>query len=147
MERMKQESLDQEFLVFLNRCQPVLRRVCRAYADSPQDREDLFQEMVYQLWRSYPSFHGESSPGTWVYRVALNTAISALRKKRKAEQYTAHETAHEQVSSPAAGDSDSRRIHLLDSMIRKLNQVDRALVLLYLEDLSYKEALDHSRNL
>ena len=136
---MKPESLDQEFLEFLNRCQPVLRRVCRAYAESPEDREDLFQETVYQLWRSYPSFRGESAPGTWVYRVALNTAISALRGRTKTQKPVALGTAHEQIASPAPESGDSRRIDLLTRMIRKLNQVDRALVLLYLEGLSYKE--------
>lgn len=136
---MKPESLDQEFLEFLNRCQPVLRRVCRAYAESPEDREDLFQETVYQLWRSFPTFRGESSPGTWVYRVALNTAISALRSRTKTDKPMTLGMAHEQIASPTPESGDSRRIDLMYDMIRRLNQVDRALVLLYLEDLSYKE--------
>ena len=131
-------SLDQEFLEFLNRCQPLLRRVGRAYSDSPEDLEDLFQEMVYQLWRSYPTFRGESSPKTWVYRVALNTAISALRSRTKTEKPTALGTAHEQIATPAPK-GDPRRLDLLYRMIRRLSQVDRALVLLYLEGLSYKE--------
>lgn len=135
---MEPKSLDQAFLEFLNRCQDVLRRVSRAYADSPEDREDLFQEMVYQLWRSYPSFRGESSPGTWVYRVALNTAISALRRKTRVEAPIALDEAKE-PGAPAARDGGSRQVDLLYELIRKLNQVDRALVLLYLEEMSYKE--------
>ncbi|HEU5180050.1 MAG TPA: sigma-70 family RNA polymerase sigma factor [Candidatus Polarisedimenticolia bacterium] len=134
---MKPESLDQEFLEFLNGCQLILRRVCRAYADSPEDREDLFQEMVYQLWKSYPTFRGESSPGTWVYSVALNTAISALRRRTRTRTPTALEAAQEPMA-PASG-GDSRQVDLLYGLIQRLNQVDRALVLLYLEELSYKE--------
>ena len=137
MGRMEPKSLDQEFLEFLNRCQAVLRRVGRAYADSPEDREDLFQEMVYQLWRSYPSFRGESSDGTWVYRVALNTAISALRKKTKSGKPMVLEAAQEPIAPSDAG--GNAQIDLLYRMIGKLGQVDRALVLLYLEDLSYQE--------
>ncbi len=133
---MKPENLDQEFLEFLNGCQLILRRVCRAYADSPEDREDLFQETVYQLWRSYPTFRGESSPGTWVYRVSLNTAISALRRKTRAETPGALEA---EPMAPAGPGADSRQIDLLYGLIRRLKQIDRALVLLYLEDLSYKE--------
>ena len=138
-ERRKPEGMDQEFLEFLNRYQRVLRRVCRMYADSPEDREDLFQETVYQLWRSYPTFRGGSSRGTWVYQVALNTAISALRRKTKADKRVALEADLMQVSSPDPGGSGAGRTDLLYRMIRRLNQVDRALVLLYLEDLSYKE--------
>ncbi len=139
---MKPGDMEQEFLEFLNRYQLVLRRVCRMYADSPPDREDLFQETVYQLWRSYRTFRGESSPGTWVYRVALNTAISALRRKTKTDKHAALETDLGQVASPAQGGSEARQVDLLYRMIRRLNQVDRALVLLYLEDLSYKELAD-----
>ena len=136
---MKQEGHEQAFLELLNRYQLVLRRVSRMYADSPEDREDLFQETVYQLWRSYPTFRGESSTGTWVYRVALNTAISALRRKAKAGKQVTLEAAADLVAPPSPEGSESGQVHLLYGMIRKLNPVDRALVLLYLEDLSYKE--------
>jgi RNA polymerase sigma-70 factor, ECF subfamily len=138
-ERMKPEDMDQEFLEFLNRHQGVLRRMCRVYAHSAEDREDLFQEMVYQLWKSYPTFRRESSQGTWLYRVALNTAISALRRKTKTDKHVALETDMAEVPSPDAKGRESGQIELLYRMIRRLNKVDRALVLLYLEDLSYKE--------
>lgn len=135
---MKQGEADQGFLELLNRHQLALRRVCRMYADSPEDREDLFQETVYQLWRSYPSFQGGSLPGTWVYRVALNTAISALRRKTKAEKHVAPEADLEQVSSLDQPARQAGRMDLLYLLIRRLNHVERALILLYLEDLSYK---------
>ena len=80
-EWMNTEGKDLGFLELLNRFQPVLRRVCRTYAHSPEDREDLFQDMVYQLWRSYPPFRGESATGIWVYRVALNTGDQRVTKE------------------------------------------------------------------
>ena len=134
---MKLGGADQEFLELLNRYQLVLRRVCRMYANRPEDREDLFQETVYQLWRSYPSFRGGSLPGTWVYRVALNTAISALRRKTKAEKHAL--AASEQGASLDQNARPAGRMDLLYDLIRRLNHVERALILLYLEDLSYKE--------
>ena len=136
---MKPEGTDQEFLEFLNRFQYMIRRVCNMYADSPEDREDLFQEICYQLWRSYPSFRGGSSRETWMYRVALNSAVSALRRKTKASKHIELDTDLAQVSSPDPRADRDMRVDDLFSMIRRLNHVDRALVLLYLEDLSYKE--------
>lgn len=137
--RMKPEPLEQEFLEFLNRYQLTLRRVCRTYADSAEDREDLFQEMVYQLWRSYPSFRGESARSTWMYRVALNTAISALRGKTKRDRHIAPVEDLEQLPAREQKSGTSEQAGMLYRTIRRLNRVDRAVVLLYLEDLSYKE--------
>ncbi len=136
---MKPAGEEQEFLEVLNRYQPVLRRVSRMYADSPEEREDLLQETIYQLWRSYPTFRGESSHGTWVYRVALNTAISALRRRVKRPKEVPLEAAAQLGTPPGPWGSESERVRLLYGMIQKLNPVDRALALLYLEDLSYKE--------
>src|SRR5262249_51877431 len=98
-ERMP-EDRDQEFLEFLNRYQAAVRPVCRMYADRREDREELFQEVVFQLWKSYPSFRGDSSPGTWMYRVALNTAISAFRRSIRASALAAPETSVTNLPSP-----------------------------------------------
>lgn len=136
---MNPEGMDQEFLEFLNCHQPVIRRVCRMYADRTEDREDLFQETAYQLWRAYPAFRGESSGRTWVYRVALNIAISALRRKTKADKHVLLEAHLEQVPSTGSVGAEARQIDILYRAIHRLSRVDRALVLLYLEDLSYKE--------
>lgn len=135
---MKPEDMDQEFLEFLNHHQSVLRRMCRVYAHSLEDREDLFQEMVYQLWRSYPTFRQESSRGTWLYRVALNTALSALRRRTRTEKHVTLENEMG-AAAPEPRGKESGQVEMLYRMIRRLNKVDRALVLLYLEDLSYQE--------
>jgi len=134
---MKVGDVGQEFLGLVNRYQPMIHRVCRMYADSPEDRQDLLQDILFQLWRSYPSFQGKSSFSTWMYRIALNTAIAALRKEiRKPEQVRLEGDAVPGALSVA---SDEERLHTLFCLIRKLSRVDRALVMLYLEDLSYRE--------
>lgn len=139
---MKAEDIDQEFLKLLNRYQPVIHKVCHMYADSPEDRRDLFQETLYQLWRSYPSFTGRSDFGTWMYRIALNTAITALRKERRKPEHVQIDDGLLQEVTPSDTLDEAQRTNLLYRAIRRLNQIERALVLLYLEDLSYKEMSD-----
>lgn len=134
-----EEDREQEFLEFLNRYQSAIRRVCRMYADRPEDREELFQEMVFQLWRSYPTFRGESSLGTWMYRVALNTAISAFRRNVRASVPAVPETSVKQLPSPDPRSGESWQIQELYTLIRQLSYIERAVVSLYLEGLSYHE--------
>jgi RNA polymerase sigma factor (sigma-70 family) len=78
--------LEKEFLQIISSHQGILHKVCRMYCDSPEDTEDLFQEMLLQLWRSFPAFGGRSAVSTWMYRVALNTAITRLRKESGTRQ-------------------------------------------------------------
>jgi len=70
------------FLVLIQEHQGIIHKICRLYRDSKEDREDLFQEITYQLWKSFPSFKGEAKVSTWMYRIALNTAIASFRKKK-----------------------------------------------------------------
>src|SRR5215813_2443147 len=81
------ERVEQGFLELLNRHQKLIKKVIRIYAFNSEDRQDLFQEIVYQLWRSYGSFRAESRVSTWVYRVALNTAITSLRSNKKRTEH------------------------------------------------------------
>ena len=139
---MKAEHINDEFLELVNRYQPVIHRVCRMYADSPEDRRDLFQETLYQLWRSYPSFKGWSNFSTWVYRIALNTAITALRREKKRPYNVEFQDDMQQVPAPSGALDDAQRTGRLYRAIRSLNDVERALVMLYLDELSYKEMAD-----
>ena len=77
------EQVEQGFLELLSRNQKLINKVIRIYAFDSEDRRDLFQEIVFQLWRSYRSFRAESKVSTWLYRIALNTAITSLRKKNR----------------------------------------------------------------
>jgi RNA polymerase sigma-70 factor (ECF subfamily) len=130
------ESTGEEaFLELLNTHQGVLHRICRAYAREHAEQQDLFQEIVYQLWRSFPRFRRESSQLTWVYRVALNTALTGVRRRARRPKFvpldTAPEPAAPHSSAPESG-SD-----VLHGVIGQLDRVDRALLMCYLDDLSY----------
>ena len=139
---MKPGDIDQEFLAVLNRYQPLVRRVCRMYADTPEERTDLFQETLYQLWRSYPSFQGRSHVATWVYRVALNTAITAVRKKRRTPEHVPlnEDSGHGTISTHDP--EPDLRVDVLYRAMDALTPIERALVMLYLDDISYQEMAD-----
>ena len=117
----------------------MLYKVCRMYCFTAADRQDLFQEIVFQLWRSYPSFRGEARISTWLYRIALNTAISGLRRQKKIL------TSVDPDSLPAgwqdipyAAEKDEQ-LQQLYAAIDQLSEVERAVTMLYLEDKSYQE--------
>ena len=75
--------MESDFLEMINKHRGILLKVCRLYEDNPDNQQDLLQEITLQLWRSYPKFKGNSALSTWVYRVALNTAITLFRKSAK----------------------------------------------------------------
>jgi RNA polymerase sigma-70 factor, ECF subfamily len=131
-------SVEEAFLALLNQYQGAIRRVCWTYAAASEDREEIFQEIVYQLWRSFPSFRGRSAPLTWIYRVALNTAITAMRRRGRRPAQVSLEPSHERSSNGPRVDERTSQIERLYRAIRQLDTVDRALVMCYLDDMSYK---------
>ena len=135
----KPKEVDEQFVELVNRHQPVIHKVCRMYADSPEDRQDLLQDVLFQLWRSYPSFQGKSKFSTWMYRIALNTAITRLRKETRKAEHVELDAGAIAASTPAMTPGAGEQLEALYRLIRKLSRVDRALVMLYLEDLSYRE--------
>ena len=106
------------------------------YADGQFNREDLFQEICLQLWRSYPNFRNESKFSTWMYRVALNTAISAIRKTKTELHF---EQLHDNDRIETEPSDEKEQVKLLYRAISKLNRIDKALILLWLEEKSYDE--------
>jgi len=132
--------LDGDFLALLNEYRGAVHRVCRNYASGIDDREELLQEIVYQLWRAFPSYRREAAPITWIYRIALNTAISALRRRTRLPPHVGLEAAPEPASAPA--ESDSGQVELLYRAMRRLGEVERGLLLCYLDGLSYREIGD-----
>ena len=115
--------------------QQIIYKVCRIYRDTKEDREDLFQEIVYQLWKSYPSFKGKSKFSSWMYRIALNTAMASFRKLKVNITYP--EQVPENQSSEQS--SQDTQMEKLLGAIKKLDPADRAIVSLYLDDLNYTE--------
>lgn len=119
-----------------------LRRICRAYADSEAEEEDLFQEILLEAWRSLPSFEGRSKIDTWLYRVALNTALGHERKRDVRREARLQEDELPRGSDPPRPDAwaaERRRLDRLYQAIDRLDETDRALVLMYLDERSYAE--------
>ena len=118
----------------------MLYKVCRLYCFTEPDRQDLFQEIIIQLWRSYPSFRGEAKFSTWLYRIALNTAISDLRKQRRIITPTDPDRLPVQWQYLAEDSAEKEeQLQLLYTAIERLTEVEKALTMLYLEDKSYQE--------
>jgi RNA polymerase sigma-70 factor (ECF subfamily) len=105
------------------------------YANETETPEDLYQEVIINLWKSYPEFRGESKIQTWMYRIALNTCVTFLRKsglRPKTQPITDEHLSY-------ADYGDSTQIKELYNLINKLNAIEKAIVMLYLEDRSYDE--------
>ena len=128
--------MEQEFLKSIHDYQKIIYKICKMYRDSKEDQEDLFQEIVYQCWKSYPSFKGESKVSSWIYRIALNTAMAAYRKPSPVVNYSAE--LPDQVD-PNESANLSKNEERLFWALRQLKDSEKALTSLYLEDFSYKE--------
>ncbi|WP_276480835.1 RNA polymerase sigma factor [Paraflavitalea pollutisoli] len=114
----------------------LIWKICHLYGNTPEDRQDLFQEIMVQTWQSFDQFRGEAKFSTWVYQVALNTAISGIRKKRRSITIMPQEVMSDMADhSPP----DDEQLQMLHKAIRQLNGIEKALTLLYLEDRSYRE--------
>ena len=125
-----------DFQGFLNNNHRVIAKVCRIYTDQNADFNDYYQECIVQLWRSFDSFRGDSKLSTWVYRVCLNVCLSQLRTKKKAISTEMGELPD--IIDLNESDQEEK-IERLYVAIRRLRESDRAIILLYLEEKSYKE--------
>ena len=135
---MGQTEQQQVFDGWLRNHQGLFFKVVRAYAFTPPDQEDLFQEIATQIWRSIPGFRGDAAVTTWIYRVALNAAIAWTQKERRhrAGKQGLDGVEHAFLQASPATDP---RIEWLYEQIRQLNEIDRSLTLLLLDGFSYKE--------
>ncbi len=126
------------FAELIRKHQGLLFKVTSIYTDNKTDQEDLFQEVVYQLWKSFDSFRNESKISTWMYRVAMNTSITQLKKrKRRPDQVPISEVILN--ASENRDDSYEERLRMLYKQIEGLNALEKGLMLLLLENKSYKE--------
>ncbi|WP_313029216.1 sigma-70 family RNA polymerase sigma factor [Soonwooa sp.] len=132
------DSKQKEFSQLIKGNQGLIIKVSRLYTNSLEDEQDLFQEIVLQLWRSYDSFKGNSKISTWMYRVALNTAITLFRKKKKSPLTSELDEVHFEYEQEQ-DDEKQAQISLLYKVIKLLPNVERAIVMMYMDDVSYKE--------
>lgn len=121
------------FLQQIDQHQGIIHKICRLYRDSPEDREDLFQEIVFQLWKTKHTFQGKAKFSSWMYKVALSTAIAIFRKKKPAIIYTP------QLPDLPQTEEEDQQSQQLFAALKQLDDADKALMALYLEDLSYGE--------
>ena len=127
-------SIEQEFADKLVQYKHIIYKVCFMYADNKDDVNDLFQESVFNIWKSYKNFRGESSFVTWVYRISLNTCISDFRKKKKYDYVPL-----EQQVDILEDCEHNELLKEMYSLIKRLNKVDRMFILLWLDEKSYDE--------
>lgn len=131
---------EQEFVTLVEVHQNVIHKICRLYTKSSAEHKDLFQEITIQLWSAYPKFRGEAKFSTWMYRVGINTAISLYRKsKRKIQSFSFDDVAFKIPQDDSYDDTEDQQLSAIYHAVKQLNDVDKALVFLYLEDKSYKE--------
>jgi RNA polymerase sigma factor (sigma-70 family) len=127
---------ERQFIELINEHQRIIFKICRLYRDTAEDREDLFQEIVFQLWRGIKTYRGEAKPTTWMYRVALNTALAAFKKKAPVIDYTPH--LPDAVQDEEGEEVALRRERLFE-VIKQLSDAEKAIVTLYLEDMDHRQ--------
>lgn len=126
-----------EFLSLINQHQNIIHKVCSIYMHDTADKEDLFQEITLQAWNAYKSFRGDAKFSTWLYRVALNTAISFYRKEKRKPVFESTYDFPEQAAEEKS--EIEEQMQAMYYAIGALSKIDKALVMLYLEDYSYDE--------
>ncbi|WP_046755727.1 RNA polymerase sigma factor [Kordia jejudonensis] len=133
------KELEHNFVTELERNQNIVHKVCRIYTSNKDQHNDLFQEITIQLWKAYPKFRGDSKFSTWMYRVALNTAITLYRKSKRSVKTQDYESVIFKITSEDYDDTEEEQLKIMYKAIKQLSDIEKALIFLYLEDKNYKE--------
>ncbi|WP_373521139.1 RNA polymerase sigma factor [Aquiflexum sp.] len=128
-------SLQQRFIEEIKTNHRIIRKVCLVYAKNRDDQEDLFQECLYNAWKAFPKFRADSKFSTWLYKVALNTALYQNRKSRVINS----EVSLESIENSEIDHQDNDQLSQLYIAIAGLNDIEKSVILLHLEGMSYKE--------
>jgi RNA polymerase sigma factor (sigma-70 family) len=131
--------LEKEFLHIITENQGIIHKVCSIYCDLEEDRRDLFQEILVQLWKSYPSFRSESKFTTWMYRVALNTAITSFKKDKRQPDKSGISYENLQLAEEMYDTRTEEQIRILNRAVSQLTGIEKSIILLFLEDKKYEE--------
>nr|WP_276681496.1 sigma-70 family RNA polymerase sigma factor [Empedobacter brevis] len=122
----------------MNQHKGILHKVARMYMDNSENQNDLIQEIVLQLWKSFERFEGNSQFSTWMYRVSLNTALTYFKKEKKKEERHTFIENLDQVDEVDSGEKETQ-LELFYKAVHELNKVEKALIFLFLEGQSHKE--------
>jgi RNA polymerase sigma factor, sigma-70 family len=133
---MDNSQLEKAFIDIIKKNERIIYKVCSFYVADELPLNDLYQEVICNLWVSYPKFRGASSISTWIYRIALNTCVSGLRKDMRRPKGTPIYILQESLSEP---ESISEQIKEMYHLIHQLKTMERAIILLWLEEKSYQE--------
>ena len=136
---MKKKDLQITFNKRVTESLGIIHKVCRMYCDDAEHRKDLFQEVLIQLWKSYPSFRGDSKFSSWMYRVALNVAIQDFRKVKKRKLLFFQTNEFKESLDANSSSFEDEKLKKMYDAISGLNKIEKAIVMLYLEGESNEE--------
>lgn len=131
------------FLNLVNKHKGILYKASRIYADSLEDREDLQQEILIQLWKSYQNFKGNSEFSTWMYRVAINTAITYLKKEKKRTNNQTDVPDHFEVQNEDYNPAKDKQLEVFYAAVQELKPLEKAVIFYFMEGMSHKEIGDN----
>lgn len=132
----KMENAEQEFVSVVREYERVIYKVCYLYTTPNATLNDLYQEVVLNLWKAFPKFRRECKISTWIYRIALNTCISFIRKEKNIPEIV---TLNQEADRTEETDETQAMLRQLYRMINRLGQLEKSIILLYLEEKSYEE--------
>ena len=135
---MKSEK-QKEFLHQLSENQGIIHKICRIYTDNIHDHEDLFQEIVIQTWKSYSNYRGDAKFSTWIYKIGLNTALALFKKKNHKKEELHENLTHFKIYDDNSHEEKDAQIQAMYNAIHLLSDVEKALIMMFLEDKPYKE--------
>ena len=135
-----QKPITETFEQILDNNKGKIYRICKIYAVSPLEPQDLFQEVIYAIWKSIPTFKGNSSIDTWIYRITLNVCLRSKQKSDKKYYKTVQLDSIQFVPVEITNENNQQeKYNALTSCISKLNKENKSIIILYLEELKYKE--------
>ena len=132
-------SLEKEFLEKIEKHKGVIFKISKMYMDNFDDQKDLFQEITFQVWKAYPTFGGRSAFSTWLYRIALNTAIIFLKSEKRRSFIQNDEVENFKITQNDYNEEEELKLKKMYDAINQLNAIDKALIFYYLEDFSGRE--------
>jgi RNA polymerase sigma factor (sigma-70 family) len=136
---MTEDKIKEQFLDILERNIGIIIRISRVYTKVEQDQEDLINDITLELWKSFKSFKGNSKISTWIYRVALNTSLNYKRKKRNDTLFSSINDFKSETSEWLNEQDNSEQSEILYRCIDELNELNKAIILLYLDGNSHDE--------
>ena len=132
------DFLKEKFITLIKQHEGLILKICKMYGNTAEDQADIYQDIALQLWRSFPSFKETSKVSTWIYRIGLNTAITRLRKEKK--HSNKKEIDDWAMALPSSSyKEEQEKDQLMQLAIQQLTEIEKSIVLLYMEDKSYKE--------